>query len=303
MAPVIFLAAFLTVVLGALGAEAALMGRNRRVLEILLRMERDRFEQIHGERVVAALRRQAAGRLRHVLDRVAPLVRSGLGIEDRQRLTWSGAGMTAEQFAALRLVAAVLGSLIGAVGGGLLGSPVAGMAGGCMGAGVGYVLPRVWMDAVLQRRWAAIDRELLYFLDFLALGAQAGLPLDTAIEQVCRELPGLLSTAFGQLRIERGLGQWSEHALAGLAEQLGHKEVRMVVEALGRSGRFGSRVAPLLRDLAATIRRQRNEAAKEHANRAGAAIVLPVAVFILPTVVLILGYPAVRVVTGALAGG
>ena len=300
MEQIVFFTSFLAVVLGWLAIDAHWAGRHRRVLDVLVAMESAQLAQVHGERVAALLRRRAAGTLRRALDRVAPLVRAGIGVEDRQRLAWSGIGMTAEQFVSLRMVGAVVGAVLGAAAGALLGSPAGSLAGGCVGAAAGHVGPRLWAEAVLARRWAAIDRELLYFLDFLALGAQAGLPLDTALDQVGRELPGLLSDAFAQLQAERVMGQWSEHALASLADRLGHKEVRMVVDALTRAGRFGSRVAPLLRDLAGSIRTRRNEAAREHANRIGAAIVLPVALFILPTVVLILGYPAVSVVTGAL---
>lgn len=284
-----------------LAIDAVFARRHRRVLDVLVAMEHTRLAQVHGERMAALLRRRAAGTLRRALDRVSPLVRGGVGAEDRQRLIWSGIGMTPEQFTSLRMVCAVVGAVVCAGGGGWLGNPAASLAGGCLGGALGYLAPRLWAEAALTRRWTAIDRELLYFLDFLALSAQAGLPLDTAMEHVGRELPGYLSAAFTQLQAEVGMGQWNEHALASLADRLGHKEVRMVVDALARAGRFGSRIAPLLRDLAGTIRRQRNEAAREHANRVGAAIVVPVAVFILPTVVLILGYPAVSVVTGALS--
>jgi tight adherence protein C len=191
----------------------------------------------------------------------------------------------------------------GAGAGPLLHSAGAGVAAACLGALAGYALPDAWLGAVLARRQRAIDRELLYFLDLLALAAQAGLPLDAALEHVARELPGILSAAFAQVRAERGLGQWNEHALSGLAERLGHRDVRAVVEALVRAGRFGSRTAPLLRQMASSIRARRNLAAREHANRVGTAIVLPVAVFILPAVVLILGFPAVATVAGVLGPG
>jgi len=302
MSQALFAAVLLGTVLLACGLEAARGGRRRRVLDVLLRLEEERVAQIHGARVAAALRRSAAGALRRLLERLVPLARLGPGGggDIARRLVWAGVGITAEQFSALRLLAAVLGALGGVGGGALLRSADASVACGCLGSIIGFAAPESWLAASVARRHRAIDRELLYFLDFLALAARAGLGLDAALEHVCREYPGLLSAEFAQVRAERGMGQWTEHALAGLAERLGHREVRGVAEALTRAGRFGSRTAPLLRQMAGSIRAQRNLAAREHANRAGAAIILPVAAFILPAVIIILGYPAVATVTGVL---
>ena len=300
--PVLFALTFLAILALALFLHAALAGRNRRVLRVLLDLDQRRLLQAHGERVAAALRRSGAGGLRRLLDGVAPLAHGAAGEATTRRLRWADVPLAAEQFAALRLLLACAG----AVGGLLLGGWALSMAGavpaGVLGAGLGHFAPDAWLSAALARRRAAIDRELLYFLDLLALTAQAGLSLDSALEQVAAEFPGRLSAAFAGMQRQRGLGQWSEHALADVAEHLGHPDVRLLCEALARAGRFGSRAAHALRDLAGVVRGRRQLAAQEQANRAGAAIVLPVAVFILPSILLILGYPALTLVVGALGG-
>jgi len=297
-------ALFLAVFVGALAlylwVDTLAANRHRRVLFLLEDLGRQQFAQVHGERVAALLRRGAGGALRRTLGRLALVVRSGAGGDTARKLVWSGSALTGEQFGALRLLACGVGGVAGVLLGGVLLGTQGALPVGCVGALGGYAAPEAWLAAALARRRAAIDRELLYFLDFLALAAQAGLSVDHAVGQVAREFPGILSVAFMQVQVERGMGQWNEHALAGLAGRLGHRDVQLVVDALTRAGRFGSRTADVLRELAATIRRQRNLAAAEHANRAGTAIILPVAVFIMPAVVLILGYPALTMVTGAL---
>ncbi len=298
--PLLFAAVFVTVVCLVLAVSGIATGRHSRVRAILEEMEGRRLVLLHGERVAAVLRTGASGAMRRALGRLGPLVRSGSNV-DALRLVAAGSAISAEQFGALRLLsaagAAVLGMLAGTALLGVLGSVPA----GCLFALGGYVAPDLWLASALARRKEAIDRELLYFLDFLALAAQSGLSMDQAVEQVAAEFPGLLSSAFAQVQAERGMGQWNEHALGGLAQRLGHKDVQTVVDALVRAGRFGSRTATVLRDLSVTIRRQRNEGAREHANRAGAAIILPVAVFIMPTIILILAYPALTMVTSALS--
>lgn|GEM_PF-1443878 len=297
---ILFLAVFVWFLSLCLLAETAVRSRHRRVLFLLQDLQDQRTARVYGARVSMLLRRGATGALRRALDRLGHTVRIRAGGDSARRLLWAGWALTAEQFAALRLLACGGGAVAAVLAGsGILGGAAA-IPVGCIGALGGYLAPDAWLTAALERRREAIDRELLYFLDFLALAAQAGLSMDNAIGEVARELPGILSAAFAQVQAERGMGQWNEHALGGLAARLGHRDVQTVVDALVRAGRFGSRTADVLRDLSGTIRRQRNLAAREHANRAGAAIILPVALFILPSIVLLLGYPALRMVTGAL---
>lgn len=237
------------------------------------------------------------------LERLAPWARA-LGAGDpSRRLQWGGVGLPAEAFLALRLVGLMAGVLGGLAFGGALGGAVAPWVGGVAGGVAGWQAPEVWLARRIAARRAAIDGELLYFVDYLALTAAAGVSLAQALQQVAQELPGILSAAFEQVRLERGMGQWNEDALANLVERVGHPEVAALAEALARAGRFGSRTADVLRALTATIRAQRHERMRERSYRAGAAIILPVAVFILPAIVLVIGYPAVTMVTAALGSG
>ena len=299
--PVLFAAVFFGLLALALAVHDIMARRHRRVLDLLVRMEERRFLQAHGERVAAALRREGAGLMRRLLEQVAPLARGTTGSDTAARLRWAGVTLSVEQYAALRLMLAAVAALVGA----LLGGAVLGLAGalpgGILASTLGYMAAGAWVTARLARRRGVIDQELLYFLDLLALTAQAGLSLDNALTQVAAEFPGILSAAFIGMQRQRGLGQWSEHALADVAAQVGHRDVQLLCEALGRAGRFGSRTAAALRELSGTVRRRRHLAAQEQANRAGAAIVLPVALFIMPSILIILGYPAVTMVVGALA--
>ena len=236
------------------------------------------------------------------LDRLAPMARSLGASEPGQRLEWSGVGIGPEQYLALRLVALLGGALAGVAAGIALGGALAPLAATLAGALVGWEGPELWLAHLVGLRRGAIDRELLYFVDYLALTAEAGTSLSQALDRVASEFPGILSAAFQQMQAERGLGQWNEDALANLVQRLGHKDVATLADALARAGRFGSRTADVLRDLAASVRAQRQERMRERSNRAGAAIVLPVAVFILPAIILVIGYPAMTMVTAALGG-
>ena len=289
---------------GLLLGLAELAGARRgRALRVLQRLEDRRLEALRREGPRRWRGRASAAALR-ALDRLAPAARAGLaGPDTARRLVWADAPLGADQFAALRLLAAAAAALGGAALGAAAGGAGLAVPAGLLGALGGQALPEAVLSAAIRRRHRAIDAELLYFLDFLSVAARGGLSLDSAVEHVGRELPGVLSRALDRVRAEQGMGQWNEHALAGLAERLGHRDVDLVVAALLRAGRFGSPTAQLLQDLAASVRGRRAAAAREHAARAGAAIILPVAVFILPAIVVVLGYPALSTIGGALGGG
>ncbi len=290
---------FTFVVCLGFGVRERLHGRNRRALNRILGMDESAHAAsqpvgAHGRRCC-----DAAWVLRVMLGRVVHLAHPRAGAGLAHRLQWAGDPMLPEEFMALRLLVGAVSALLSLTGALAAGRPTLGVPLGCLGAAVGHALPDLWLGRVIRRRRAILQHELPYFLDFLAMAAQAGLTVPQAIAEVTHELPGLLSVSFAQAQVEQGLGQWNEHALSGIADRLGDPDLRSVVDALLRAGRFGAATANVLRDLAGGVRKQRRAAAQEHANRAGAAIVLPVALFIMPAVVLILGYPSLVLVGSA----
>jgi Flp pilus assembly protein TadB len=301
MARVLFGLVLLGTVALLLGLEGMAGARRRRLLRVLGGLDLPgRHRPGPGS---VSTRQQAARALQGALRRMGPLGRLGpVGGETARRLLWADVPLSAEQFAALRLLAAMAGGLFAAAVAAMAGGPAVAVPAAILGALGGHAMPDAWLARAVRRRHRAIDAEILYFLDFLALAARGGLTLEQAVDQVALELPGVLSSAFARVRAEQGLGQWNEHALSGLGARLGHRDSSAVVEALARAGRFGSPTAPLLQDMAGSLRAQRALSAREHAGRVGAAIIVPVAVFILPAIVVVLGYPALATVAGALGG-
>lgn len=297
--PVLSAAVFVFVLCCALGYRQLSDGRHRRALDRILGMDEEAFVASHGLAAGAALRHDASSVLHFMLGRVIRLAHVRGGADVTRRLQWAGAPMQPDEFVALRWLAGGVFATLSLLGAAAAGWPMLGVPLCCLGAVAGHTIPDMWMGAAIRRRRATLQRELPYFLDFLAMAAQAGLTVAQAIAEVTQELPGLLSDAFAQAQTEQGMGQWDEHALSGLADRLGDPDLRAVVDALVRAGRFGAATAGALRELAGGVRKQRREAAQEHANRAGAAIVLPVALFIMPAVVLILGYPSLVLVGAA----
>lgn len=215
-----------------------------------------------------------------------------LGSQTEERLRWTAVGWSVNEFLALRVLSSGGGLVLGLVFALLWSAVPAMVALALLGAVIGYSLPDQWLSYRVRRHREAIDRELLSFLDLLTLAAEAGLSIEQAITMASEELPGIVAHGFGVAIRERAMGQWTEHAWSDLADRMGHADLRLVLETIGRAGRFGARTATALRDIAETIRARRSEDAREHASRAGAAVVLPLAVFIMPAIVVLLAYPA-----------
>ncbi len=214
------------------------------------------------------------------------------GGQTAERLGWAAVALDIDQFLALRVLSSGAGLVVGLAFATLWAAPAAMVALALIGAVIGYSLPDQWLSNRVRRRREAIDRELLSFLDLLTLAAEAGLSIEQAITMASEELPGIVAHGFAVAIRERAMGQWTEHAWNDLADRMGHGDLRLVLETIGRAGRFGARTATALRDIGETIRARRSEDAREHANRAGAAVVLPLAVFIMPAIVVLLAYPA-----------
>lgn len=147
---------------GLLLGLAELAGARRgRALRVLQRLDDRGLEALRRQRRVGWNGRASVAALR-ALDRLAPAARAGLGGPDTaRRLVWAEAPLGAEQFAALRLLAAAAGALLAAVLGAAAGGVGLAVPAGLLGALGGQALPDALLAAAIRRRHRAIDAELL----------------------------------------------------------------------------------------------------------------------------------------------
>jgi len=205
--------------------------------------------------------------------------------------------MTFPVLASIRRRRRALTTALGVAAGGVLlggavGSLTAALFTAALGGLAGWAAPDLWLQLAVRRRHAMIDRELPAFVDFLATAAQAGLPLEEALERVQREFPGVVADAFAATRRARAAGQTLEEALEWIAERLGHPDVAAVTAAIARAQEYGTPLSAVLSDLGRTLQQERRDRARERAGRTGILLIFPLVAFILPVTVVLLGYPA-----------
>lgn len=252
----------------------------------------------HGPGPAQQLWRLMADR---VLARTSRWGHLGVSEDVAQKLVWSGLGMESERFGAARLVATGVGAvLLAFFSAGLARSATAAFPMGLIGAALGWAGPDLWLTSKVRARQAQIQHELPLFLDLLGTALEAGLGFNQAIDHVQQELPGILPSEFGRALALADAGGKLDEALTYMASRLGNPDVEAVVETMVRSRQYGTRLTRDLTDLSHTLRRERVAKTEERAGRTGILIVLPLAVFVLPVTMLILGYPAFASLTQSL---
>lgn len=160
----------------------------------------------------------------------------------------------------------------------------------------GWFLPMMIIGWKLKRHSKSVGTGLPGGLELLAICVEAGLSLDHGLLRVARELkdaqPALseeLSLTWAEISILPSRDQ----ALANLAARVDLPSVRSVVSTLAQSLRFGSPLAQSLRNAAEEMRHEQLMQLEERANRLPALMTVPVMLFIMPTIFLIVGGPAV----------
>jgi tight adherence protein C len=138
------------------------------------------------------------------------------------------------------------------------------------------------------------------FLDLLALGLSAGLSLDGAWRMAVEALPaGPLLDELAAFQRSVDLGKSRLDALSSLSDRLDDERIKLVIALIGQSLRRGVRLQGMLSDQAHALRQRRLTDMERRAQTAGLRLLLPIFLFIMPTVFLILFAPlAIRLSQG-----
>jgi tight adherence protein C len=171
---------------------------------------------------------------------------------------------------------------------------------GLCGAALGWVVPSFLLSIKLSKRQLAIQKLLPDAVDLLVICVEAGMGLNQALQRVAEELRhagATLTEEIAQMNLEIRAGAPREQALLGLADRTGVADVRSLVIMLIQTERFGTSIADSLRVHAETMRVARQQRAEEAAAKTTIKLVLPLALCILPALlVVIIGPVAIQVV-------
>ncbi len=153
---------------------------------------------------------------------------------------------------------------------------------------------------VPQREGARLNAELADFLDLMALGISSGLNMENAWALGTHHTrPGLLKKELVWVQDALFLGRPREEAFQELDRRLGQDSLHLFFAILVQSVRAGSRLQNLFHDQASALRRARLFRLERRAQTAPLRLLLPLFLFIFPTIFLILFGPlAIRLSQG-----
>lgn len=161
---------------------------------------------------------------------------------------------------------------------------------------VGFMVPDLWLTAAISRRRERVRLSLPDALDLLVICMEAGLGLDQAMIRVGRELaisnPDL-SDEFLLINLEQRAGKPRLEAWRNMAERTDLEVVRSFVSMLVQTERFGTPISKSLSTFADGLRLKRRQRAEELAAKTTIKMIFPLALFIFPSMFIVLLAPAI----------
>jgi tight adherence protein C len=167
---------------------------------------------------------------------------------------------------------------------------------GAGGAALGAFLPRLVVDARQRAMLRQCERGFPDFLDLLVICAEVGMPPRAGIERVSREIvrsyPFLGANLF-LMHLQIRAGRTVSETLSSLAERVRLDEVAKLGALLQQTEALGTSVASTLRTFSEEMRARRMLRAEEKAHALPAKLVLPLALFIFPVILVVVFLPVI----------
>jgi tight adherence protein C len=168
---------------------------------------------------------------------------------------------------------------------------------------IGFFFPQLWLGSLISKRQKEVRKALPDALDLLTICVEAGLGFDAAMGHVTQKWNTELSMAFNRVLQEIQLGKLRREALRDMAERIGLSELTSFVAAVIQSEQLGVSLAKVLHIQADQMRVKRRQRAEEEAHKAPVKMLIPMALLIFPSLIIVLITPAaLRLVQSTLGG-
>jgi tight adherence protein C len=156
----------------------------------------------------------------------------------------------------------------------------------------GFFLPHLMLTSRITRRQTEIRKAMPDALDLLTICVEAGLGFDAAMSKVSEKWENELSLAFARTIREVQLGKVRREALKDMSDRLGIPEMTSFVAAIIQSEQLGVSMAKVLRIQSDQMRVKRRQRAEEEAHKAPIKMIIPMALLIFPSIMIIILTPA-----------
>jgi len=160
---------------------------------------------------------------------------------------------------------------------------------------LGFYIPNIWLHLRIKMRKQKILESFPDALDLLVICVESGMSLDSAITRVGEELRlghKVLSEEFKLLNLELRAGKSRRDALRNFGLRSDLDEVNSLVTLLIQTDKFGTSIAQALRVYSDSMRTSRYQRAEEMAVKLPVKLIVPLMLFIFPSLFIVIMGPA-----------
>ncbi|MAP94733.1 MAG: pilus assembly protein [Ponticaulis sp.] len=161
---------------------------------------------------------------------------------------------------------------------------------------IGFIGPSFYLDKCISSRQMEYRDGFPDMMDLLVACVEAGLSLDAAVGRVSEELVNRYPNLADHLKIltlELRAGRSRKDAWQSLSERLGLDEARSLATMLRQSEELGTSIGQTLRIFSEEMREKRMLTAEEKALALPAKLVVPLILFVFPSLLGVLLLPAI----------
>lgn len=164
---------------------------------------------------------------------------------------------------------------------------------------LGFYYPHLVLTRKITERQAEIRKAMPDALDLLTICVEAGLGFEAAMSKVAEKWDNQLALAFQRTLKEIQLGKVRREALKDMSDRLGIAEMTSFVAAIIQSEQLGVSMAKVLRIQSDQMRVKRRQFAEEMAHKAPIKMIIPMALLIFPSILIIILTPAALQILGS----
>ncbi len=238
---------------------------------------------------------------------IASIIRARMGVEQQNEATvqerFTAAGIRLPKVTDVYFVLRILTPILLGAGGWLATNKI---LFGIAGAIFGYVLPSFILDQLVKNYGRKIRRAMPDVVDLLVVCVEAGLGTEQAMLRAAREMSisyKEVSYEFLETNRQRQAGLSREQAWENMVKRTKLQEIETLVSMLNQTDELGTPLKVGLRNFANTLRDHRRIMAEETAARASVLLLIPLVLFIFPTVFVVIMGPAVLSLMNSLSNG
>ncbi len=162
-------------------------------------------------------------------------------------------------------------------------------------AGLLSFIPNLALEAKLRERRTQVRNHLPDAVDLLEICVSSGMGMDMAWNSVADEVRRVSPVFADEMlltNLEIHLGASRAEAMRHMAQRTKADEVASLVAMLVQTERFGTSLSDSLQTFAETMREGRAQRAEEAAEKMSAKMILPMVLFIFPTIMMLTAGPA-----------